>query len=240
MFTNNTNWASRDMKLFHSLAKKYYDVDDSTGYFLDLGANIGTTGLYFVKKLAPNLKLLAFEPDLENYKMHRVNIILNDMEDFATLVNCGLGNEASELTFYSNGSNPGSRGFIKHAISKELATVKVIPLDSYLAENNIAMQEVKYIWIDTEGFEAQVLLGAKKLLRENPAPIFMECNLKAWDESGLFEDMMTLLAECYSHFISLWHVDKLYPLEELRTMERPNNELGQRGDIFLIKKGAID
>ena len=67
----------------------------------------------------------------------------------------------------------------------------------------------------------------------------MELNLRAWDNSGLFDDMMTLLAEGYSHFIHFWQGETLYPLDALRTMERPNNPLGQMGDIFLIRKGAI-
>ena len=239
MFANRINYASDNMKRFHALAKQFYNVDDSAGYFLDLGANIGTSGLYFIKKLTPNLKLLAFEPDPENFKMHRLNIILNDLDNVTTLINCGLGNEASELMFYSNGDNPGARGFIKHEKSAPIATVKVIPLDSYLSENKIAAQDVKYIWIDTEGFEAQVLLGAKNLLKENPAPIFMECNLRAWDNSGYFDDMMALLSEGYSHFVHFYHGEKLYPLDALMKMERLNSTLGQVGDIFLIKRGVI-
>lgn len=239
MFSSQLNWVSNNMKRFHALSRKYYNVDDSSGYFLDLGANIGTSGLYFIKNITPNLKLLSFEPDPENFKMHRLNIILNDLEEVATLVNCGLSNETSELTFYSNGSNPGARGFIKHETSEPIATAKIIPLDAYLAENNIAASEVRYIWLDTEGFESRVLVGAKNLLKENPVPIFMECNLRAWDESGLFEDMMNLLSEGYSHFIHFWKGEILYPLEALRTMERPNNPLGQMSDIFLIRKGAI-
>ena len=242
MYTQRVNWASDDMKRFQALAQKYYNVDDSAGYFLDLGANIGTTGIYFLKKLAPNLKLLAFEPDPQTFKMHRINVLLNDMEDVTDLVNCGLGNEASELMLYRNGIGSGGNGFIKHKQSTPIATVKIISLDSYLAEKNIAAQDVKYIWIDTEGFEAQVLLGAKNLLRENPAPVFMELNLGAWDKTGHFEDMMALLAESYSHFVHVQFGDTAYPLDALRTMERPNNPnntLGQLGDIFLIRKGAI-
>ena len=239
MFTNRVNWASHEMKRFRELAQKYYGVDESTGYFLDLGANIGTTGIYFIKKLAPNLKLIAFEPDTENFKMHKVNIILNDLEAVTDLVNCGLGNEESELMLYRNGNNTGAIGFIEHEQSTPIAAVKIISLDSYLAENKIAAQDVKYIWIDTEGFEPQVILGAKNLLRENPAPIFMECNLNAWRNSGYFDDMLALLAESYSHFIHVQGGDKVYPLDALKTFERPNNALGQIGDIFLIRKGTI-
>ncbi len=239
MFVSGVNWASNDMKIFHALSKKYYGVDDSAGYFLDLGANIGTTGLYFCKNLAPNLKLLAFEPDPENFKMHRVNMILNDLDGVTDLVNCGLGNEFNELMLYRNGANSGANGFIKHPYSRPIANIKVIPLDSYLAENKIAASEVKYIWIDTEGFEPQVLLGAKNLLMENPAPVFMECNLRAWDNSGYFEDMMTLLAKNYSHFIHVQGGEKIYLIDALRNFKRPDNPLGQLGDIFLIRRGAI-
>ena len=63
-------------------------------------------------------------------------------------------------------------------------TIKIMPLDGFLAKNKISARNVKYIWIDTEGFEVQVLLGAKNLIANNPAPIFMECNLNAWDKSG--------------------------------------------------------
>ena len=240
MFVNRSNWAVGEIKRFHALAKQYYDVDDSAGYFLDLGANIGTTGIYFIKKLAPNLKLLAFEPDAKNYKMHRLNVILNDMEERTDLVNRGLGDKFDEMTLYRGLSNPGGNSILRPNPSRPTEIIKIIPLDSYLAEKQIVASEVKYIWIDTEGFEANVLLGAKNLLKENPAPIFMECNLKAWDNSGLFDAMMELLAEHYSHFIHFWKGETLYPLEALRTMERPNNAFGQIGDIFLIRKGAID
>lgn len=240
MFVNRTNWAARQIKRFQELSQQYYGVDESAGYFLDLGANIGTTGIYFTKNLAPNLKLLAFEPDAENYKMHRLNVILNDLEDNVTLVNCGLGDTFDEMTLYRGLSNPGGNSILKPGAGRLEEIIKIIPLDSYLAEHNIAAQEVKYIWIDTEGFEDKVLLGAQNLLRENPAPIFMECNLGAWDRSGHFDDMMALLAEGYSHFIHFWRGETLYPLEDLRTLERPNNALGQCGDIFLIRKGAID
>lgn len=241
MYTRRVNWAAGEMKLFHALAKKYYDVDDSAGYFLDLGANIGTTSIYFTKKLATNLKLLAFEPDAENFKLLRMNLILNDMEDKSVIVNCGLGDKFDEMTMYRSLQNPGHNNFTEPKEDVPTEMVKIMPLDSYLAENQIAAQEVKYIWIDTEGFEPQVLLGAKNLLRENPAPIFMECNLQAWKDSGRFAEMQALLSESYSHVV---HVKggnlTVYQLGSLETVGNPNADIGGNGDIFLIRKGLID
>jgi len=238
MYTERVNWAANDMQLFHALAQKYYGVDDSAGYFLDLGANIGTTGIYFTRKLAPNLKLLAFEPDAENFKLLRVNLLLNDLgDDKVTIVNCGLGDKFDEMTMYRNLTNPGGNGVVQCESDVPTETIKIMPLDSYLAENHIAAQDVKYIWIDTEGFEAQVLLGAKNLLAENPAPIFVEFNLGAWRKSGCFDEFFAVIAGKYSHFILLdGGKETLYPIDALRTLTPTNNNnLGQMGDIFLIK-----
>jgi len=79
--------------------------------------------------------------------------------------------------------------------------IKIISLDKYFAEKNLTAEDIKYIWIDTEGFEAQVLLGAQNILRKNPAPIFMEINPYFGQKSGFFEKMMELLTELYSNFI---------------------------------------
>ena len=149
--------------------------------------------------------------------------------------------DSATKTMYRDLLNPGHNNFTEPKDNVPTETIKILPLDTYFSENKIAASDVKYIWIDTEGFEPQVLLGAKNLLRENSAPIFMECNLRAWDNSGYFEEMIALLAEGYSHFFLIkGNEGTLYPLDALRTMERPNNSLGQIGDIFLIKKGAID
>jgi len=239
MYTERKNFAANELNRFHTLSKKYYGIDDSDGFFLDLGANIGTSCIYFVKKFAPNLKILAFEPAIETFKMLRMNLIFNDLEMQATAVNCGLGEKPDELKMHYRFSNdPGANSLVQYTDDTPFETIKIIPIDSYLAENKIAPQEVKYMWIDTEGFEPQVLLGAKNLIRENPVPIFVEFNLGTWRKSGRFDDMLALLSEGYSHFV-LNDIETLYPLDTLSKIEPPPTQTGTMGDIFLIKKGAI-
>lgn len=243
MYIDCDNFAADEMKIFHALTKKYYGVNDSDGYFLDLGANIGTTGIYFLKKLTPNLKLFAVEPDAENFKLLRVNLILNDMETRTTLVNCGLGEKFDTLTMYRNLKNPAANSVI-HKFNEDspAETIQIAPLDYLLAESKIAPEEVKYIWIDTEGFEPQVLFGAKNLLAKINAPIFMECNLLAWRKSGSLEKMVDMLKNLgYGHFILVQELlesakEKIYPIKKLLTAKDfTNHQLGQIGDIFLIK-----
>ena len=243
-YLTSQNHACNELKIFQALAKKYYGVDDSSGYFLELGANIGTAGIYFCKQLAPNLNWIAFEPDVENFKLLRVNTILNDMEDKAILVNFGLGEIFEEQTMYRNLQNPGGNSMFNNWLPNEefpSATINIIPLDAFFAENNLAIEDVKYIWIDTEGYEAQVLLGAKNLLKKNPAPIFMEFNPMAWNRTGCFERFFDLLKSVgYTHFIWVLEMttrreEKLYPLEKLWDWQNSGDWIGSLGDIFLIR-----
>ena len=246
MYANRVNWSKQNMHKFQELSKKYYDVDDNSGYFLDLGANIGTTGIYFTKKLAPNLKLLAFEPDAENFKLLRVNLILNDMnDDKVTAVNCGLGDKFDEMILYRDLENPGHNSFTDPKDNIPTETVKIMPLDSYFAENKISARDVKYIWIDTEGFEPQVLFGAKKILTENPAPLFMEFNPMVWSKSGNLREMINLLKEVgYAHYLWIPEIEqtgeeKLYSVENLWDFSNSTNPIGSMGDIFFIKDDII-
>lgn len=241
MYTSGESFAANEMNLFHELVKKFYQVDDSTGLFLDIGANIGTTNIYFAKKLTPNLKMIAFEPDAENFKLHRINLILNDLEYKTTLENFGLGIEAGEQIMYRDIINPGHNGMFSYKEGAESEIIKITSLDKYFSENNLSADDIKYIWIDTEGFEPQVLLGAKNLLRKNPAPIFMEFNPQWWQKSGYFELMIEFLSEIYLGYVRVQEIRdieniQVNPIEKLREFQNSTSDFGQGGDIFLIKK----
>ncbi len=236
MYNSKKTWSEDDMKIFYDLTKKFYQIDDSNGLFLDLGANIGTTGIYFIKKFTPNLKLLAFEPDVENFKLLRANLILNDLYEKTTAENFGLGVEESQQIMYRNISIPGQNGLFQNSEDAPTETIKIISLDKYFSDKNLKAEDIKYIWIDTEGFEPQVLIGAQNILRKNPAPIFMEFNPHLWQKSGYYEKMMALLTEIYESYIwkRSFKTSEVYPIEELWKFQNETASLG--GDIFLIKK----
>ena len=240
-YINRQNWAANEMKIFHDLAKKYYDIDDSDGWFLDLGANIGTTGIYFTKKIAPNLKLLAFEPDPENFKLLRTNLILNDAEENSVIENFGLGEVESEMTLYRDKNNPGHNGVYSNDTGVESETVKILPLDNYFDAQNMDAEKIKYIWIDTEGFEPQVLFGMKNILSKNPAPIFMEFNPQYWQKSGYYEKFVELLKKFYAGYVwtpEVKSIDEVevHPIEQLFEFRNSTAPCGVMGDIFLVHK----
>lgn len=245
-YITRQNFSADEMNLFYQLTKEFYNVDDSDGWFLDLGANIGTSGIYFVKKFVPNLKLLAFEPDEENFKMLKANLILNDVEKNAVVEQYGLGAEDSEKSLYKY-ADSGAHSFFNYRNDIEASeSIKITSLDSYLAKNNIQPEEIKYLWIDTEGFEAQVIVGAQNLLAKNPAPIYTEFSPTFWNKSGYYDKMMEILTKHYTHFIFIGETLRkgnktLQPIEKLWEFENSTvNRMGAGSDtlvrenIFLI------
>ena len=237
MYLRRRTWSEDSMRLFKILTDKFYNIDDGEGLFLDLGANIGTTSIYFLKNLTPNLKMLGFEPDAENFKMLKANLILNDLADNAVVENCGLGDTETEMTMYRAPLNPGANSLVADN-REDKERVKIIPLDSYFEKNKFNAKDIKYIWIDTEGFEPQVLFGMKNILTENPAPVFMEFNPHLYQKAGIYDKWIKFLSEFYIGYVFVQETlgnNKIvvYPIEKLWEFQ---NYPTQIGDIFLIHK----
>ncbi len=230
------NWAREEMQAFYRLAQKYYPADAGGGYFIDIGANIGTTCIYFKKKVDRNVDILAFEPEQRNYRLLRANILLNGLEDSAVAENYGLSRESGQKTIYINPQNPGGNSVV-FASGQESEEIRMVSLDGYLSEKGIAPDEIKYLWIDTEGFEPAVLKGAENTLKSGDIPVLMEFNPYLWNEAGFYDMLMDTLSGIYRNYVfieeALAGEEKLRPIEEI-WQYRDAPRLFQQ-DIFLVK-----
>jgi len=47
-------------------------------------------------------------------------------------------------------------------------------IDDYVKNNHVDINQIKYIWVDTEGFEGAFLNGARKTLQQIHVPIVLE------------------------------------------------------------------
>lgn len=238
MYVCQRNWSDKDMHIFYELAHKYYDIDDSKqGWFLDLGANIGTTCIYFKKQVDPSVRILAFEPEKNNFRMLETNMRLNGLhEQDAILVNAGLSDKEEVAKIYIEENNPGANSIIANQ-STESEEVKLIALDEYISEHDISLDSIKYIWLDTEGFEAVVLNGARKLFSQRKVPLFMECNPAKWEKMGHYEMLINFLKEHYTSYIVIqeYEVGKRvsYPIGRLEKDKKATSVFDQY-DIFLL------
>ncbi len=231
------NWAGEEMEAFHRLAQKYYPQDGSKGgYFIDIGANIGTTCIYFKKKIDANVDILAFEPEESNYRLLRANLLLNGLDGRAVAENYGLSQESGRKTIYVNPRNPGGNSVVFES-GQASEEVRMVSLDGYLSEKGIAPGDIKYLWIDTEGFEPAVLKGAKNTLKDGDIPVLVEFNPFLWNESGCYDMLMDVLSGIYREFAFIEEVlageERLRPVEEI-WQYRDAPRLFQQ-DIFLVK-----
>lgn len=118
---------------------------------IDCGSNIGMSVLYF-KKLYPESKIIAFEPNPFSFKSLEENVRVNNCKN-VELRNEAVSNEDGHLAFYLN-ENPNSlrASFNESRGGEKELLVKTVKLSDVLKS-----QDVDVVKIDVEGAEHQVL-----------------------------------------------------------------------------------
>lgn len=135
-------------------------AEDAT--IIDLGANIGFFSL-FIKELYPNSRILAFEPEEENFKNLKNNLKnYKNIELFKKAA--GDKNEEGEM-FISNNilchSINNSKDFDLNVSIEGKQKISIVKLDDFLEDRRIDL-----IKMDIEGYEYKAILGLEKIIRE--------------------------------------------------------------------------
>lgn len=193
MYFYQVVWSKYEMEFFWQNAPRRRE-----GIFMDVGANIGTTSIYFRKKLAQELSYIAFEPLKENYRVLKANCILNDCEDIV-IENVGVSDIEGIKGINALEVNYGGSRITDNKDAKEIC--KTVRLDEYIKVNGINPKDISYIWMDIEGHEANAIAGARELLSASGASMFMEYNAAEYRSNGNLEDVLDDLRSMYQSFI---------------------------------------
>lgn len=234
MVFDNSNWAKDDMEDFHRLACEHFTFDKDQILFCDIGANIGTTCIYFKKQIDPDVKILAFEPSELNHRLLRVNALLNGVDESeCTFVKKGVSDVSCTAGFKYDPENPGGSAVVSGE-GEGGDVVELISLDDYFENSEFDPGMIKYMWIDVEGFEARLLAGAHNVLKRINVPIFMEFIPKFYmGKEGEFELLMKELESQFTGYICMQDAEKgIQPVSRLRT-EQDNMDI--QWDLFLLK-----
>lgn len=240
MFMYRRTYSEDEIELFLKLAEQYYDTSDTCeDYFLDIGANIGTTCIYVKKKLLPDTKIIAFEPVKENYKLLQVNMMLNDITDFQAY-NMAVMDDCSTHTMRLDIENWGACSIVEEsadAVPEQALTEKVesITIEKFLREQKIDPSHIRYVWIDTEGFETEVLSASRPLLEQRNTAVYMEYAPMLIDVSKM-ERLIRICGEYFKYFICIDDYNKgdtsPRPIEELKDLYKRYPGVT---NVFLIK-----
>lgn len=150
------------------LKEKYINPGDD---IIDIGANIGNHTLYFIKECHVN-SVYSFEPQKDIFSILKKNIMYNHASERCRLYNVALGNSKGKGNMASNRYNTGGACLI----TNDTGNVDVCRLDDFTFDN------VDFIKIDVEGYEYNVLAGAKKTINTHKPLIYVEIFEKNFDK----------------------------------------------------------
>lgn len=171
--------------------KKLYKQLRKGDVVFDVGANVGDVSLNFSKLVTEMGEVHSFEPDPINYKRFEDNLNKNKLNNIKPN-NLGVGNLPG--VFYIASVKEGNKGMNRIVDEKNSNTrkINVTTIDNYVKENNIT--KINLIKIDVEGFEHNVLLGAKESLIRFKPKFFIELdNTNLVEQNSSAKSLITLL-----------------------------------------------
>jgi FkbM family methyltransferase len=143
---------------------------------LDIGANLGVVSFVLAKLVGPTGIVHAFEPNPRLQVLLELGIEQNDFKNIC-LHKVALGSKPGELELVVPRSNKGQGSLIYHRGAEDCDTVscRVQRLSDIVREQDI--KKIRFVKIDVEGFENEVLMGAMDVLADiRPEAILFETN----------------------------------------------------------------
>jgi FkbM family methyltransferase len=196
--------------------------------FVDVGANIGTTTIPAV--LSHGFAFaVAIEPEPENLRVLRMNVLMNELEDRVRVLPLAVSNELGQTDLVVDRTRGGKHWIAtdpskvkrKSASSSTILTVETVTLDRLVETAVLELEDIGLLWMDAEGHEGHILAGAASLLRQG-TPLVMEWNPVILDRIGDRDRLQQAIAEHYTHFAGL-HRDASteqasFPLQTVKSL----------------------
>lgn len=216
--------------------------------FVDAGANIGTTTLPALRRFGA-AHAVAIEPDTDNHRLLRCNLVANDLLENATTPRVALSNTTGTAVLERSLSNTGDHRLRLPAVhngafdeaSRPTVFVPVTRLDDLLTEANIPYTEVGLVWMDIQGHEAMALDGAPRLLA-SPTPVVIEYWPYGLRRTGSLDHLHTIISDSYPVVIDLRasmtarRPLELNPQDVLSLPDRYSRRPTSHTDLLLLKR----
>jgi FkbM family methyltransferase len=145
---------------------------------VDIGANIGYFSAYASAAVGKNGKVLAIEPEAENFKYLQTNCnLINESGFNCSPYNLAVSSANGETTLNIH------KYSTYHTLENEFSSsdkiesqqvVQMVKLDDWAKDR--AIDKISFLKIDTEGHEPKVLEGATQLFESGAVDcVIMEC-----------------------------------------------------------------
>jgi FkbM family methyltransferase len=183
---------------------------------LDIGANVGTTCLPRVM-LGHVEQVYAAEPEPANFACLVRNTVRNALEGFVYPDRVAIGDRDGTAHLKISEAIGG------HAVVDQsqpgTVDVPLRRLDSWLRAQSVDVNAVRFVKIDTQGYEAHVLAGAPQLLAARRAAWQIEFAPSHLRKAGTDpQDLIARLQGDFTHFLELKPASpgpRVHPVGEL-------------------------
>ena len=159
---HQADWHREDMEALGPLLER----GDTA---VDVGANIGFVSLMLASLVGPDGTVVALEPSKRTFAKLTRTIEKNGLAGVVRALNVGCGAEPGEARLRQVSGSSGNATMVGAAAGAGAEDVALVRLDDLEIGSRVAL-----VKIDTEGFEAEALKGAGRLLREDRPTIFIE------------------------------------------------------------------
>ena len=160
---------------------------------VDVGANIGYYTLLAAKRVK---KVIAIEPDRQCREILKINIEKNNLKN-VKIIETAAGSKKEKRVLVRDRDNMGN----SHIGTEKGEEILLDSLDNILVNE----QKIGLIKIDVQGWEPEVILGAKKVLERDRPEMFLEYSPSDYSKNKLDEkEMMRFSRKIYK---GIWEID---------------------------------
>lgn len=183
-------------KLIYS--KGVFSSEKQNPLLLDIGANIGSICIPAVARGIVG-GALAFEPDHENFRLLRINTLLNGVDDKIELHHAAVGDQRGYVRILRSATNSGDH-HVEISDEAQDGLVPMVALDDFA--EGLDLTNV-IVWMDIQGFEGFALAGARQFSAAG-APLILEIYKKDLVDAGSYDILISILsASNYTSFYDL-------------------------------------
>jgi FkbM family methyltransferase len=174
------------------------------GAMIDIGANIGRMS---ISRLALGDATLAYciEPDPLNYACLVRNIRDNGLAGLALPDRLAIGAHHGTVRL-ERAKSPGGHRVLDEGMTtgRETLDVPISTLDAWVVRVGIDLDTVRFVKLDVQGGEVDVLRGATRVLACRHIAWQIEVDIERLSKRGLtLEDLLAHLRRHFTHFVDL-------------------------------------
>jgi len=242
-------WCSfRKNKMSHSIIRKcdFEDLkelnlikilsEDKPTLIFDCGSNFGFYSLYLAS-LNENNQAIAFEASPKTYQELNKNIEENEFKNIQCHNLALTNNDNQTLTFFESSNDWESSLIESNFNDKTKTTISSAKLDSFEDRIEKKNQHI-VIKLDVEGYEMQVLDGAKKIIEQHYPIIILEFSIFIDKDKKFNYNYLKSFLVQYDYLIFNTNYQEISLQDVLAEIKNlPKNMFGV-GNKFLVKKNS--